>query len=124
VATYTLNKKEFGIPRIVSRIPGAGFLRNSKLENVVNVRASYGAETEAWVRHLTEDLGHPVPGRRVRPLRPGRHQGRAKKRNMELAAEGTFERNTIAVKSALLTLKRAEPEAVVMVMVMVGPYKP
>lgn len=43
---------------------------------------------------------------------------------MELAPEGTFERNTIAVKSALLTLKRAEPEAVVMVMVMVGPYKP
>jgi ABC-type branched-subunit amino acid transport system substrate-binding protein len=42
------------------------------------------------------------------------------KRGMTLAAEGTFERNTVAVKSALLTLKRAEPEAVVMV----GPYKP
>ena len=42
------------------------------------------------------------------------------KRGMEIAAEGTFERNTVAVKSALLTLKRAEPEAVVMV----GPYKP
>ena len=42
------------------------------------------------------------------------------KRGMELVAEGTYERNTVAVKSALLTLKRAEPEAVVMV----GAYKP
>src|SRR5256885_12882683 len=43
-----------------------------------------------------------------------------KKRNIELVAEGTFERNTVAIKTALLTLKRAEPEAIVMV----GPYKP
>ena len=35
---------------------GAGFLRNPKLDNVINVRASYDAETEAWVKHLTEDL--------------------------------------------------------------------
>jgi ABC-type branched-subunit amino acid transport system substrate-binding protein len=42
------------------------------------------------------------------------------KRGMEIAAEGTFERNTVAVKSALLAIRRAEPEAVVMV----GPYKP
>jgi ABC-type branched-subunit amino acid transport system substrate-binding protein len=37
-----------------------------------------------------------------------------------LTAEGTFERNTKAVGSALRTLKRAEPEAVVMV----GTYGP
>jgi len=36
------------------------------------------------------------------------------KRGMELTAEGTFERNTRAVGSALRTIKRAEPEAVVM----------
>src|ERR1043166_6199997 len=34
---------------------GAGFLRNPKLENVINVRASYAAETEAWIKHLTQD---------------------------------------------------------------------
>ena len=34
---------------------GAGFF-NPKLENVINVRADYDAETEAWVKHLTEDL--------------------------------------------------------------------
>ncbi len=42
------------------------------------------------------------------------------KRKMEIAAEATYERNTTAVKSALLALKRAEPEAVVIV----GAYKP
>ena len=42
------------------------------------------------------------------------------KRNMTLTAEGTFERNTVAVKGALLTLQKSKPEAVIMV----GPYKP
>lgn len=109
----------------IGAFTGAGFLRNSKLENVVNIRASYGAETEAWVRHLTEDLGI----KKIAILYQDDAFGRSgldgvkaalKKRNMELIGEGTFERNTIAVKSALLTLKRAEPDAVVMV----GPYKP
>ncbi len=104
---------------------GAGFLRNPQLENVVNVRASYGAETEAWVRHLTEDLKI----KKIAIFYQDDSFGRAgldgvkkamDKRGMQLVAEGTFERNTVAVKSALLTLKRAEPEAVVMV----GPYKP
>ena len=35
---------------------GAGFLRNASLGNVVNVRGTYDQETEAWVKHLTEDL--------------------------------------------------------------------
>ena len=30
--------------------------RHRSYDNVVNVRASYDAETEAWVKHLTEDL--------------------------------------------------------------------
>ena len=45
-------------PRCRSSAPftGAMFLRDPKLDNVINVRASYDAETEAWVKHLTEDL--------------------------------------------------------------------
>src|SRR5437763_8085560 len=39
---------------------------------------------------------------------------------MQLAAEATFERNTTAVKTAVLTLRHADPEAVVMV----GTHKP
>lgn len=42
------------------------------------------------------------------------------KRNMELVAKGTYMRNTTAVKRALLEIRKAKPEAVVMV----GAYKP
>src|SRR5262249_38737649 len=42
------------------------------------------------------------------------------KRGLKLVAEGTFERNTVAVKQALLEIRRAEPQAVIMI----GPYKP
>ena len=42
------------------------------------------------------------------------------KRSMSLVAEGTYERNTTAVKRALLDIRRGKPEAVIMV----GAYKP
>jgi branched-chain amino acid transport system substrate-binding protein len=104
---------------------GVMFLRDPKRDNVINIRASYDAETESWVKHLTEDLKI----KKIAIFYQDDAFGRAglsgfkkamDKRGMEIAAEATFERNTVAVKSALLTLKRAEPEAVVMV----GPYKP
>jgi len=104
---------------------GAGFLRNPKFENVINVRASYDAETEAWVKHLTEDLKIS----KIAIFYQDDAFGRAglsgfkkamDKRKMEIAAEATYERNTVAVKSGLLTLKQAAPEAVVIV----GAYKP
>ena len=104
---------------------GAGFLRAPDLDNVVNIRASYGAEAEAWIKHLTEDLHVRSIAIFYQDDSFGR-DGLAGvklalgKRNMELTAEGTFERNTIAVGSALRTLKRSEPEAVVMV----GTYRP
>jgi branched-chain amino acid transport system substrate-binding protein len=109
----------------VGAFTGAGFLRDSKFANVINVRASYDAETEAWVKHLTEDLKI----KKIAIFYQDDAFGRAglsgfkkamEKRSMEIAAEGTYERNTVAVKSALLSLRRAEPEAVVMV----GAYKP
>ena len=109
----------------IGAFTGAGFLRNPKLENVVNVRASYGAETEAWIKHLTEDLKL----NKIAIFYQDDAFGRAgldgvkaamSKRGLELTAEATYERNTVAVKTALLTLRRAEPDAVVMV----GAYKP
>ncbi len=104
---------------------GAGFLRDPSHGNVVNYRASYGQETEAWVKHLTEDLQYD----RIALLYQDDSFGRVgqsgvtaalEKRGMELVAEGSYKRNTTAVKSALLTIKKAKPQAVVMV----GAYKP
>jgi ABC-type branched-subunit amino acid transport system substrate-binding protein len=104
---------------------GAGFLRDRDLDNVINIRASYGAEAEAWVKHLTEDRHI----KRIAIFYQDDSYGRdglagvklaLEKRGMELAAESTYERNTKAVGMAMRVLKRAEPEAVVMV----GTYAP
>jgi branched-chain amino acid transport system substrate-binding protein len=109
----------------IGAFTGAGFLRNAQLDNVINIRASYDAETEAWVRHLTEDLKI----KKIAIFYQDDAFGRAglsgfkkamEKRSLPIAAEGTFERNTVAVKTALLNIKKEDPEAVVMV----GPYKP
>ena len=104
---------------------GAGFLRNAAHGNIVNVRASYDQETEAWIEYLTKDLKIS----RIAILYQDDSFGRVglsgvkkamKKRGLELVAEGTYKRNTVAVKSALLTIRKAKPQAVVMV----GAYKP
>src|SRR5436190_12014094 len=104
---------------------GAEFLRNPYKRYVVNVRASYFQETEAWIEHLTKDLEIT----RIAILYQDDTFGQAgldgvkiamAKRNMSLVASGTFRRNTTAVKSALLEIMKANPEAVVTV----GPYKP
>ncbi|TWA98424.1 ABC transporter substrate-binding protein [Bradyrhizobium stylosanthis] len=104
---------------------GAEFLRDLELPNVVNIRASYGAEAEAWVKHLTEDRRFTRIGIFYQDDAFGRDgllgvKRALAKRGLELAAEGTFERNTRAVGSAWRTIKRAEPEAIVMV----GTYGP
>jgi ABC-type branched-subunit amino acid transport system substrate-binding protein len=104
---------------------GAEFLRDLELPNVVNIRASYGAEAEAWIKHLTEDRHFTRIGIFYQDDSFGRDgllgvKRALAKRGLELAAEGTFERNTRAVASAWRMIKRAEPEAIVMV----GTYGP
>lgn len=106
---------------------GAEFLRAAEpfQPNVVNVRASYFQETEAMVERLVKDRGVSRIGILYQDDAFGRAglagvQRALAKRNMTLTAEGTFERNTVAVKGALLTLQKSKPEAVIMV----GPYKP
>ncbi|MGI9520377.1 MAG: ABC transporter substrate-binding protein [Hyphomicrobiaceae bacterium] len=104
---------------------GAAFLRDPSLRNVVNVRASYDQETEAWIDHLTKDLGFS----KIAILYQDDSFGRAglsgvikalEKRGMKLVAEGTYKRNTTAVKRAVLAIRKGKPQAVVMV----GAYKP
>lgn len=104
---------------------GAGFLRDPSLTNVVNMRASYDAETEAWIKHLVDELGMTD----IAILYQDDGFGRVglsgvtkalEARGMTLVAEGNYTRNTVAVKSALLEIRKAKPQAVVMV----GAYKP
>jgi branched-chain amino acid transport system substrate-binding protein len=115
---------EQGIP-FIGPFTGASFLRDPSLTNVVNIRASYRQETEAWIEHLTTDLGLS----RIAILYQDDSFGRAglegvtealKKRGLSLVAEGTYMRGTTAVKRALLAIRKGQPQAVVMV----GAYKP
>lgn len=104
---------------------GAEFLRDLELPNVVNIRASYGAEAEAWIKHLTEDRRFTRIGIFYQDDSFGRDglagvKRALARRGLELAAEGTFERNTRAVGQAWRIIKRADPEAIVMV----GTYGP
>ena len=115
---------EVGVP-FIGPFTGAEFLRDAKLANVINLRASYFQETEEMVERLTRDLG----ASRIAILFQDDAFGRAglagvqralTKRNMALVAEGTYERNTVAVRGAALAIQRGRPDAVIMV----GAYKP
>lgn len=115
---------ESGVP-FIGAFTGAEFLRDPYKPNVVNVRASYFQETETMVEHLTKDLGVT----RIAIFYQDDAYGQAglagvrhalDRRHMQLVSEGTYERNTTAVKSALLSIKKGRPEAVIMI----GVYQP
>jgi ABC-type branched-subunit amino acid transport system substrate-binding protein len=103
---------------------GAEFLRTPVNRHIFNVRGSYFDEAETQVQYLTEKRGI----KRIAILYQNDAYGLAvkggilkalKKRNLDLAGEGTYERNTEDVSTALAALKKANPEAVSMV----GTYK-
>ena len=104
---------------------GASFLRTKDLETVVNFRSSYTEELDALVEYLTKEkqlsrfaifyqnddygeegyiaLSHALS-----------------KRNLQLVAEGTYKRNTLSIRHAILEIESAKPEAIILV----GAYKP
>ena len=117
---------EAGVPYIAPFTRVLNFLRDAKNRpNVVNVRASYYQETEEMVVRLHEDLGID----RISIFYQNDSFGQAglnglrravKRHGLNLIAEVYYTRNTEAVKIALLDLRRANAEAVVIV----GAYKP
>ena len=109
----------------IGAFTGAEFLREPYKPLVMNIRASYFQETEAMVEHLTKDIG----ASKIAIMYQDDAFGQAglagvkkalDKRQIQLAGEGTFERNTLAVKAALLAIKKVQPDAVIMI----SPYKP
>ncbi|MEL0438292.1 ABC transporter substrate-binding protein [Phycobacter sp. K97] len=109
----------------VGPFTGAGFLRDASHGNIFNVRATYFAETEAWIEYLVDQQGMSSIALLYQDDGFGRVglagvTAALEKRGMTLAAEGTYTRNTTAVKKALLSIRKAKPDAVVMV----GAYKP
>lgn len=105
---------------MIGAFSGVEFLREPYKPLVMNVRASYYQETEAMVEHLTKDLGYTRIGIMYQDDAYGQAgltglKRALDKRNMKLFGEGTYERNTSAIKGALLAVRKAKPEAVVMI---------
>ncbi len=109
----------------IGPVSGAASLRDTEFQNVINIRASHAAEAEVWIKYLTENLHLTRIGIFYQDDAFGRDVLNGVKtyldrRGLELAAEGTFERNTRAVGVAFKVIRRAEPEAVILV----GTYGP
>ncbi len=104
----------------IGAFTGAELLRGDDQRYVVNLRASYYQETEEMVERLTTDLGFS----RIAILYQDDSYGQAgltgviralDRRDMALAGEGTYVRNTVAVKRALLNLRSNSPQAVIII---------
>ncbi len=113
-----------GVP-FLAPFTGTDMLRDPELGNVVNLRASYNQETEEMVARLTGDLGIT----RVAVLYQNDSFGKAglqgarlalERRGLDPVADGYYQRNTTAVKTALLSIVAADPEAVIII----GAYAP
>ncbi|WP_258570832.1 ABC transporter substrate-binding protein [Flavimaribacter sediminis] len=116
--------REYRAP-FIGAFTGAAFLRDPGLTNVINIRASYDQETEELVDFLVKDRGI----KRIAILYQDDTFGSAglsgvvaalNRRGLELVADGTYMRNTVAVKRAALAIRKAQPDAVIII----GAYKP
>ena len=113
-----------GVP-FVAPFTGAELLRDVSLDTVMNLRASYYQEIEEMVERLTQDAGVS----RVAVLYQNDSYGQTgldgvrlalERRGLSPVASGLYQRNTSAVKTAVVDIVEAEPEAVIMI----GAYAP
>lgn len=103
----------------VGAFTGAELLRQPFNRYIFNVRASYYDETEGIVQHLTA-----MSVDKIAVFYQNDAYGLAglagveralKKRNLEMAAKGTVERNTVEVRKAVDEMLKAKPQAIVMI---------
>ncbi len=102
---------------------GASFLRAPN-KNYINFRTSYGNEIETLIDYLTKQKKFD----RFAVFYQNDNYGEEgyvallnslKKRDMQIAAEGSYKRNTLSINHAFYEIKDAKPQAVIMV----GAYK-
>ena len=108
----------------IAPFTGAGLLRDPE-SYAVNLRASYDQETHRIVQFLTGSLGLD----RIAIVYQDDSYGQAgfngiemamRSEDRELVATGTYPRNTLAIKTALLDIRSAKPQAIVII----GAYAP
>ena len=115
--------QEHNVPYI-GPLTGAAFLREVQ-DVVINLRASYAQETEEMVKFLTEEVGTE----KIAIFYQDDSYGRAgyngtlaamEKRGLEIVSSGNYRRNTLDVRTAVLDISEAEPDAIIMI----GSYRP
>ncbi|MES2068855.1 MAG: ABC transporter substrate-binding protein [Pseudomonadota bacterium] len=98
---------------------GAQSLREPFNRNIFNIRASYFEETEKIIQHITT-----LSINRIAVFYQNDAYGKAglegvtramKKRNIEIIAMATVERNSVDVAKAVAQMKQAKPQAIVMI---------
>lgn len=99
---------------------GAEFLRSPAKKQVINVRGSYYQEMESLAAYLIDQKKY----KRIACFYQNDSYGfdgltgiklALERRGMALAAEASYERNTVAVMGAVRDIHAAQPDAVVMV---------
>lgn len=110
---------EANVP-FIGPVTGNASLRNAHWSNMVHMRASYEEEVETMIERLISDLNIT----RIAVMYQNDYFGRDAYESIQLslsrhqlkpAASGVYERNTGAIKSALLDISRSNPEAVIIV---------
>ena len=109
----------------IAPFTGAAFLRDPTWSTVINLRASYYQETEEIVEFLTRTMGINRIGVFYQDDSFGQAGLRGvqialERRGLEMIGTGVYPRNTKAVKTGLLDLRTAGPDAIVLV----GAYQP
>ncbi len=108
----------------IGPLTGAAFLREED-QVVINLRASYAQETEEMVQFLTERVGAD----RIAILYQDDSFGKAgydgtkeamDRRELKLVRSGVYRRNSLDVRTAVLDIYEAKPDAVIMI----GSYRP
>jgi len=109
---------------LVGPFTGSVALRDPQ-KKIYNIRANYDQETSELVKSFSKNLGL----KKIACLYQNDAYGKAglsgvekalKAEGLDLAGSASYERNTVAVKSAVAQLSQVAPDAVVMV----GAYKP
>ena len=105
---------------------GASFLRKSYPDTVINVRAAYSQETREMVLRLKKDLRVS----RIAVLYQndsygldglaGVRKAVQSLKGIKIVSLGTYVRNTTAVRTALLDIRKGNPQAVIII----GAYAP
>ncbi|MBE8162429.1 MAG: ABC transporter substrate-binding protein [Bdellovibrionaceae bacterium] len=111
----------------IGPLTGAFFLRSSYRDTVVNVRASYFQEIRAMVFRLQKDLKikriaifYQNDSYGIDGLNSLEKAVKEAGKGLRIVSRGSYLRNTMSVKTALLDIRKGHPEAIITI----GTYSP